>query len=94
MTTTRLLSVEDAEEMLAVLLVDREFLGSSGPQRSEDFFTVEAQREELERSLQAHAREAMVPLAPSSTSRAAPSDASTSTTSPEAPPSRRPSGSG
>lgn len=63
MTTTRLLSVDDAEEMLAVLLDDREFLGNSGPQRSEDFFTVAAQREGLERSLQAHGREAMVPLA-------------------------------
>jgi len=63
MTVTRLLSVNDAEEMLAVLVANREFLGNSGPQRTEDFFTTAAQRADLERALEAHAREVMVPLA-------------------------------
>lgn len=63
MTVTRLLSVDDAEEMLAVIAANREFLGNSGPQRTEDFFTVQAQRADLERALEAHAREVMVPLA-------------------------------
>ncbi|MGH3275524.1 MAG: GNAT family N-acetyltransferase [Streptosporangiaceae bacterium] len=63
MTVTRILSVDDAEEMLAVLSANREFLGNSGPQRTEDFFTVQAQRADLERALEAHAREVMVPLA-------------------------------
>ena len=63
MTVTRLLSVDDAEEMLTVLAANREFLGNSGPQRTEDFFSVQAQRADLERALEAHAREVMVPLA-------------------------------
>lgn len=63
MTVTRVLSVDDAEEMLAVLVANREFLGSSGPKRTEDFFTVQAQRADLEVALEAHARWVMVPLA-------------------------------
>ncbi len=63
MTVTRLLSIDDAEEMLAVLAANREFLGNSGPQRTEDFFTAQAQRADLERALEAHAREVMMPLA-------------------------------
>jgi [ribosomal protein S5]-alanine N-acetyltransferase len=55
--------VDDAEELLAVLTANRDFLSSSGPQRTEDFFTVAAQRADLERALEAHAREVMVPLA-------------------------------
>lgn len=62
-TITRVLSIDDADEMLAVLAANREFLGSSGPQRTDDFFTLDAQRDELERALEAHAREVMVPLA-------------------------------
>jgi [ribosomal protein S5]-alanine N-acetyltransferase len=53
----------DAEEMLAVLTANREFLGSSGPQHSDDFFTLRAQRDDLERALEAYGREVMVPLA-------------------------------
>lgn len=63
MTVTRLLSVGDAEEMAAVLTANREFLAPWEPLRSDDFFTVQAQRADLERALEAHAREAMVPLA-------------------------------
>lgn len=63
MTVTRLLSVDDSEEMLAVQAANREFLSTSGPQRTEDFFTVQAQRADLEQALEAHAREVMVPLA-------------------------------
>ena len=62
-TVTRLLSVDNAEEMLAVLTQNREFIGSSGPQRTEDFFTVQAQRADLESALEAYQRETMVPLA-------------------------------
>jgi ribosomal-protein-alanine N-acetyltransferase len=63
MTVTRLLSVDDAEEMAAVLAANREFLAPWEPLRTDDFFTVQAQRANLERALEAHAREAMVPLA-------------------------------
>ncbi len=63
MTVTRLLSIYDAGEMLAVLAANREFLGNSGPQRTEEFFTVQAQRADLERALEAHTREVVVPLA-------------------------------
>lgn len=63
MTVTRLLSVDDAEEMAAVLTANREFLAPWEPLRSDDFFTVAAQRADLEHALEAHGREAMVPLA-------------------------------
>ncbi|MEQ4717984.1 GNAT family N-acetyltransferase [Nonomuraea sp. B19D2] len=63
MTVTRLLSVDDAEEMAAVLAANREFLAPWEPLRTDDFFTVQAQRADLERALEAHSREAMVPLA-------------------------------
>jgi ribosomal-protein-alanine N-acetyltransferase len=63
MTVTRLLSVSDAEEMAAVLIANREFLGDSGPLRTDDFFSAEAQRADLERALEAHARGTMMPLA-------------------------------
>jgi ribosomal-protein-alanine N-acetyltransferase len=63
MTVTRLLSVDDAEEMAAVLAGNREFFAPWEPLRTDDFFTVQAQRFDLERALEAHARKAMMPLA-------------------------------
>ena len=40
----------DAEEALALRLANREFLAPSDPERDDDYFTLEAQRERLERS--------------------------------------------
>ncbi len=63
MTVTRLLSADDAEAIAAVLAANREFLAPWEPLRPDDFFTVRAQRADLECALQAYARAAMVPLA-------------------------------
>jgi ribosomal-protein-alanine N-acetyltransferase len=42
--------VADAEEALALRLANREFLAPFDPVRDDDYFTLEAQRERLERS--------------------------------------------
>jgi ribosomal-protein-alanine N-acetyltransferase len=63
MTVTRLMSVEDAEELASVLRVNREFLAPWDPVRDDDYFTVETQRAALEQALDAHSRHIMVPLA-------------------------------
>ena len=46
----RPLTVADAEEALALRLANREFLAPFEPVREEAYFTIEAQRERLERS--------------------------------------------
>ena len=60
---TRILSVEDAGELAAVLHANREFLAPWDARHDDDYFTTAGQRAALERALDAHAREAMVPLA-------------------------------
>ena len=60
---TRIVSVEDAEALAAVLRANREFLAPWDPVRDEHYFTVEAQRTGLEQALDGYARKAMVPLA-------------------------------
>ena len=63
MTVTRLVSVQDAEQLTAVLRANREFLTPWDPVRDDDYFTVETQRAALEQALDAHSRDIMVPLA-------------------------------
>jgi ribosomal-protein-alanine N-acetyltransferase len=60
---TRMLSVEDAEELASVLRANPEFIAPWDARRDDDYFTAAGQRAALERALDAHAREAMVPLA-------------------------------
>jgi len=60
---TRLLSVDDAEELAAVVCENRDFLAPWEPLHNEAYFTVSGQRASLERALDAHARGTMVPLA-------------------------------
>jgi ribosomal-protein-alanine N-acetyltransferase len=63
MAVTRLLSVDDTEELTALVGENREFLGPWDPEHNELYYTVEGQRDSLRRALEAYAREAMVPLA-------------------------------
>jgi [ribosomal protein S5]-alanine N-acetyltransferase len=63
MAVTRLLSVDDAEELTALVGENREFLAPWEPQHDELYFTVEGQRDSLRRAVEAYTREAMVPLA-------------------------------
>jgi [ribosomal protein S5]-alanine N-acetyltransferase len=63
MPVTRLLSIDDAEELASVLSLNREFLAPWEPTRSDDYFTTEGQRAGLKTALEAYVREAMVPLA-------------------------------
>jgi len=60
---TRLLSVDDAEELATVVGENRDFLAPWEPLHNEAYFTVSGQRASLERALDAHARGTMVPLA-------------------------------
>ncbi len=62
MAVTRLASVDDAEELAAVVVANRAFLGPWEPLHDEAYFTVGGQREQLERALERYGREAMVPL--------------------------------
>jgi len=62
MSVTRIVSVDDAAPLAATLRENRAFLAPWEPLRSENYFTVEAQRAALERALDAYARESMVPL--------------------------------
>jgi ribosomal-protein-alanine N-acetyltransferase len=60
---TRLVSMEDAEALAAVLSANREVLAPWDPIRNEHYFTVDAQRTGLEQVLDGYARKAVVPLA-------------------------------
>jgi [ribosomal protein S5]-alanine N-acetyltransferase len=60
---TRLLSVDDAEELASVVSENREFLAPWEPHHNDAYVTVDGQRDGLRRALDAYAREAMVPLA-------------------------------
>jgi ribosomal-protein-alanine N-acetyltransferase len=62
MTVTRLLSVDDAEELAASVCANRDFLAPWEPLHDDDYFTVEGQRASLQRALEAYARQTMVPL--------------------------------
>ena len=63
MAVTRLVSVDDAEELATVVGENRDFLAPWEPLRSEAYFTVSGQRANLERDLDAYTRGTMVPLA-------------------------------
>jgi ribosomal-protein-alanine N-acetyltransferase len=60
---TRIVSVQDAGELAAVLQENREFLAPWDARRDERYFTAAGQRAGLEDALDAYARGAMVPLA-------------------------------
>ena len=62
MRVTRIVSADDAAPLAATPRENRAFLAPWEPLRSENYFTVEAQRAALERALDAYARESMVPL--------------------------------
>ena len=62
MAVTRLLSIDDAEELAAVVGENREFLAPWEPLHDDAHVTVEGQRAGLRQALDAHARETMVPL--------------------------------
>ncbi|MCC2308849.1 GNAT family N-acetyltransferase [Cellulomonas chengniuliangii] len=59
---TRLLSVEDAEEITVLLRENREFLAPWDPTRGDDYFLVDTQREIAAQGIEAHSRGAMLPL--------------------------------
>lgn len=63
MAVTRLLAVDDAEELTAVVCENRDFLAPWEPLRGEAYFTVSGQRAGLERALDAYTQGMMVPLA-------------------------------
>ena len=62
MAVTRLLSINDAEELAAIVVENHEFLAPWEPLHDDAHFTVEGQRAGLRQALDAHARETMVPL--------------------------------
>ncbi|MBV9793399.1 MAG: GNAT family N-acetyltransferase [Actinobacteria bacterium] len=62
MAVTRLLSVDDAEELASLVCENRDFLAPWQPLHSEAYFTADGQRASLQQALDAYRREAMVPL--------------------------------
>jgi ribosomal-protein-alanine N-acetyltransferase len=62
MAVTRLLSVDDAEELTSVVRENRAFLAPWQPLRDEAFFTVKGQRASLQQAHEAYVRETRVPL--------------------------------
>ena len=62
MAVTRLLAVDDADELASLVVENRDFLAPWEPLHDEAYFTVAGQRAGLQRALDAHARGAMVPL--------------------------------
>jgi ribosomal-protein-alanine N-acetyltransferase len=62
MAVTRLLSVDDAEELTSVVRENRAFLAPWQPLRDEAFFTVKGQRASLQQAHEAYVRETQVPL--------------------------------
>jgi ribosomal-protein-alanine N-acetyltransferase len=62
-TVTRLVSADDAEELVSVLHENRDFLAPWEPLHGDAYFTTEGQRAGLQRALEAYTRQAMVPLA-------------------------------
>ncbi|HJE57352.1 MAG TPA: GNAT family N-acetyltransferase [Nocardiopsis listeri] len=63
METTRPVTVDDAEELTALLLDNREFLAPWEPLHDEEYFTVAVQRALLESALVEHANGRRLPLA-------------------------------
>lgn len=62
METTRPVTVDDAEELTALLLRNREFLAPWEPLRDEEYFTIDVQRALLEGSLMGHVNGWCLPL--------------------------------
>ncbi|GAA1072046.1 GNAT family N-acetyltransferase [Nocardiopsis metallicus] len=63
MTTTRLLTLDDAAELAGVLTDNRAFLAPWEPLRDDGYFTVERQSALLEQALRDHGSGTSVPLA-------------------------------
>ncbi|HEY1641627.1 MAG TPA: GNAT family protein [Streptosporangiaceae bacterium] len=61
LTTTRLITLDDAPVITDLVTASREFLAPWEPARSENFFTVGAQRAVIEAALAKHAAGAMLP---------------------------------
>jgi [ribosomal protein S5]-alanine N-acetyltransferase len=59
---TRLASIDDAEELTAVVVANRELMAPWEPSREDSFFTVAEQRKHLERALEAYGRGVTVPF--------------------------------
>lgn len=54
MRATRLVTLEDAEALAALLVTDRDFLAPWSPVRDDEHFTVEGQHEDLRTALKRH----------------------------------------
>lgn len=61
MTSTRLLTVDDAPVLAELLRANRDFLTPWQPTRSDEFYTVAGQRAEIERVLESHERGSVLP---------------------------------
>ena len=62
MPSLRLVTVDDAAALVELLTRDREFMAPWGPERPDGYYTVEGQRDVLEKALDGHARGVTVPL--------------------------------
>jgi len=62
MSVTRLVSLDDADALASEYRASREFLAPWSPIRPDEYFTAQAQRVIVAKELDAHAREAMLPL--------------------------------
>lgn len=61
-STIRLVTLDDAPALVELLVRDRAFMAPWEPDRPEVHYTLEGQREALEKALEAHDRGAAVPL--------------------------------
>ncbi|WP_456786184.1 GNAT family N-acetyltransferase [Cellulomonas sp. P5_C5] len=59
---TRLLSVDDVEEVTSLLRENREFMAPWDPTRADEYYLVEKQLEIAEQNLEAHSQGTMLPL--------------------------------
>jgi ribosomal-protein-alanine N-acetyltransferase len=62
MAVTRLVSLDDAEALAAAYRANREFLAEWSPIRPDEYFTAPAQRAIVAKELEAHGREAVLPM--------------------------------
>ena len=63
MAVTRLISVDDAEQLARLVTANRGYLAPWSPVQADIYFTADGQRAVLERDLSAYERGAMLPLA-------------------------------
>ncbi|GHJ44125.1 putative ribosomal-protein-alanine acetyltransferase [Catellatospora sp. TT07R-123] len=62
MKITRIASLDDADELAALVRTDRDFLAAFEPVRDEGYYTAAGQRTILAHNLEDHARGGMVPM--------------------------------